>query len=138
MKTQKKICVLHQTDEPQFIWKNVSGIGKVCRACYQSKCAKKPTAKRIPIPARSPKRKKEEVIYTKLRRDFLDKYPICGMNILNRCTVNATEIQHLKGRGEYYLDTSTWMSACHSCHAYATDHPKEAIENGWAKKRLGN
>jgi Pyruvate/2-oxoacid:ferredoxin oxidoreductase delta subunit len=97
----------------------------------------KPTEKvQYRIPSRSSKKVKEDALYTVMRKVFLDQHPMCMMAIPGKCTQTATDIQHKKGRGEYFLDTTTWMSACRGCHSYADTHPEEAIEKGWAELRL--
>lgn len=125
----------------KLIWKNHEG-KRYCRECWFKMKPTKPLSRSTlpklqkPIPKQSDRRKKEQVLYSTMRLQFLKINPNCVMNIKGLCTMKATEIQHLKGRGKYYLDTTTWMSACHYCHSYTTDHPEEAIENGWAILRL--
>jgi len=65
--------------------------------------------------------------YSKLRKVHLDTYPMCQAKIYN-CFLKATEIHHMKGRGKYHNDTSTWLSVCRNCHRWIEEHPKEAIE----------
>lgn len=123
------------------IWVNKNG-KRYCRDCWFKMKPTKPlsrsslTKSQKSIPKQSNRRKKEQILYSSMRLQFLKYNPICKMNIPGLCTKIATEVQHLKGRGKYYLDMTFWMSACHFCHSYATDHPAEAIENGWAILKL--
>lgn len=143
---QRKLKICAGCNRPSVIWKRVEGKG-YCKGCCgrletgvaSSDAKAKPTNNqpyRKPIPPRSPKRIKEEVAYSALRIVFLQQNPFCKMRIIGICTHNATDVQHKKGRGKYYLDTRFWMPACRGCHSWATDHPKEAIELGFALPRL--
>lgn len=123
------------------IWKQHDG-KRYCQNCWNKKKPQVPL-KQTPLPKtqkpiakESDKRKKEHALYSVMRLQYLKDHPNCFMVIAGICTGAATEIQHLKGRGIYYLDMTTWGGACHCCHKYATDHPEEAIENGWAVLRL--
>jgi hypothetical protein len=133
---KKKICVLHDTDELQFIWKNVKGIGKVCKQCYLKKCVKrKPTVPRKPIPARSSKKIDQDKEYTKLRKKFLNDNPMCEAHLMD-CLQKATEVHHKKGRtGDLYLDVQYFLAICNSCHRKITDDSKMAIELGLSEYR---
>lgn len=123
------------------IWKNYLG-KQYCAECWRrikpTTSLKRSTLPKYQkqVPKQSDRRKKEQVLYSTMRLQFLKYNPICKMNIPGLCTKIATEVQHLKGRGKYYLDITFWMPACHFCHSYATDHPEEAIQNGWAILRL--
>jgi hypothetical protein len=137
MQVKLKKCFGCELDKK--IWKRHEG-KPYCQYCWlkikptSSKAAAPSPFQRIP--KESDKRKKEHTLYTVSRLQYLKDHPMCKMNIPFLCTSKATEIQHLKGRGKYYLDTRFWMPACHACHTYATDHPAEAIENGWALPRI--
>lgn len=119
---------------------------KYCQICWYKMEAKvkelmpsKPeaeTKKQYKIRSRSPKRSEEEKIYTSKRIIFLNENPICKMKIPGLCVTKANTVQHLKGRiGDLLLDTKFWIPACLPCHQYATDHPAEAIDNGWSLLR---
>jgi hypothetical protein len=73
--------------------------------------------------------------YTKLRKQQLNKYPVCQANIYN-CTIKSTDIHHMQGRGKYYLDISTWLCVCRNCHVWITEHPEDAKELNLSKSRL--
>lgn len=85
----------------------------------------------------SPKREEENKAYTQLRGIFLMNHPYCEIQANEFCSKSATTVHHTAGRiGELFLDVSKWKGACMSCHQYAHDHPKEAIEKGWSESRL--
>lgn len=137
MKAKKKLC--DGCGDLKYIWKN-SGGKRLCKQCSNTGVAKlsiKPTAKKKPISPRSPKRSREERLYSAKRSIFLAENPMCKMHIPGICTHQATTVQHLKGRiGELLLDETEWMPACWPCHSYADTHPEEALANGWAKLRI--
>lgn len=56
---------------------------------------------------------------------------MCEAHLSNVCTQKATDVHHKAGRtGDNYLDESTWLAACRSCHMWIETHPKEAREMG--------
>lgn len=85
----------------------------------------------------SPKRKEENKEYSSLASKFKAEHPNCEINANEYCTGKTDDIHHPAGRiGSLLLDVSKWKAACRSCHQYAHDHPKEAIEKGWSESRL--
>jgi hypothetical protein len=72
--------------------------------------------------------------YTKLRKEFLLKRPMCQAK-LHHCSLKSTDVHHMKGRGKYHLDTSTWLSVCRNCHNWIEVHPEEAKELGFSHSR---
>lgn len=139
MQTKLKKCA--ECLQDKVIWKNHLGL-KYCAQCWNKIKPQVPLkqspikSSQKPIPKESTKRQKEHKIYTISRIQYLKDHPICFMNIPGLCTKIATTIQHLKGRGKYYLDQKYWKGSCMACHSYADTHPTEAIENGWALERL--
>lgn len=141
IKVKLKRCDGPCGSEAAHIWKNDKG-KRYCQNCWNKiKPKEEPTPntsfpKFTPIPKQSDKRKKEDVLYKTMRIQFLKDYPICFMQVPGQCTTNATDVQHKKGRGKYYLDMRYWGPACRACHSYADTHPEEAFANGWAIPRL--
>jgi hypothetical protein len=76
-----------------------------------------------------------DLAYSKLRRKFMEENPMCEA-ALHCCNGGATDVHHKKGRGQYYLAVSTWLSVCRPCHNYIEEHPEEAIELGFSEKRI--
>lgn len=73
--------------------------------------------------------------YDKLRKNFLNQHPTCRARIRGLCSLKATDVHHMKGRGKYHLDTKTWVSVCRPCHEWIETHPEEAKELGLSKDR---
>jgi hypothetical protein len=138
MKVKLKPC--DGCGKPSVIWKNHKG-QRYCKECWKLELPKleggkhKPTLLQKPLPSRSPKRKKEEAQYLKLRLDFLNKHPMCQAH-LQGCKTYATEVHHKAGRtGDLFLDPKYWLSTCRPCHAWIENHPEEAKELGFSITR---
>ena len=128
---KKKLC--NNCNTEQFIWRNYEG-SRYCKSCwYKSKDTKKPLKqKRV-----NPKSKKMQAIdtaYSQLRKKFLQSKPMCEA-ALPGCSMQSTDVHHMKGRGINHLVVKTWLSVCRSCHIYIEEHPEEAIELGFSQKR---
>ncbi len=72
--------------------------------------------------------------YNKLRKEYLQNKSVCHAKVHN-CTVHTTDIHHMKGRGLYLLNTSTWLPVCRSCHNWIENNPEESYELGFSLKR---
>jgi hypothetical protein len=133
MKSKKKMCSGCETE--QYIWKSI-GREKYCQRCAALlRTGETNQLKRTPLSPKSSKKAKEDNVYTLLRKDYLTQHPVCEAR-LPSCTGQATDIHHKKGRGKYYLITSTWMSACRTCHEWIETNPAEAQEMGFTITRL--
>jgi len=73
--------------------------------------------------------------YSKLRKQFLSEKSICRAKI-NNCSLKATEVHHMKGRGKYHLDTTTWLPVCRNCHTWIEINPEDAKELGFSAIRM--
>jgi hypothetical protein len=82
--------------------------------------------KRTRIARVSKKRLEEQKIYSEKRKAFLALHPVC--QVCN--SRKSREIHHMKKRGKYYLDETTWLATCNLCHQMVHDNPS------WAR-RLG-
>lgn len=72
-------------------------------------------------------------IYLKRRAEFLENNPNCV-----RCGQRATEVHHAAGRvGDLLLAEENWLPVCRPCHIWITDHPREAVEQGYSRRRIG-
>lgn len=132
MQAKKKTCA--GCNQEKYIWK-ADGRLKYCKECwYRTGVAKQPTIKSKPIRQRSKKKTSLDSVYTEMRKSFMEKHPMCQAK-LNKCSINSTDVHHKKGRGPSYLDVTTWLSVCRTCHIYIEEHPKEAIELGLSIKR---
>lgn len=86
-----------------------------------------------PVSKVSEKRAGQLNEYAKLRKEYLELYPICEVT---ECHNRATEIHHQRGReGERLLDTNFFMAICPDHHREYTDNSKEAINKGYSKER---
>ena len=77
---------------------------------------------------------KHQAKYSKLRRNYLEERSVCKAKIHN-CSLLATDIHHMKGRGPYLLDTSTWLPVCRSCHNWIENNPEDSYDLGFSLKR---
>lgn len=121
----------------RIIWKNHGG-KKYCKSCWSAhKGIKvKPTAIRKPLSPCSPKRSKEEIIYSLKRKIFLTEHPMCEAH-LSGCLGASSEIHHKAGRvGKLLNDHAKFLAVCRVCHQYIELNPIEAKEAGFSIKRL--
>jgi len=133
MLQKKKLCCACDTE--QYIWKNHEG-NKYCKQCW----LKKNPPIKIPTKRIKPKSDKMatlDQLYIVLRVKFLTENPACKAR-LSGCTLVASDVHHTKGRGNYYLDITTFLPVCRSCHSYIELHPNEAKELGFSLNRLEN
>jgi len=112
----------------------------ICRRPIKEK--KVYTLKRTPLKKKACKIKavsgKREVInqhYRRLRIPFLKERRVCEIKS-PECMGAATEVHHIKGRGKYLLEVSTWKASCRACNGYVEKHDKWARENGHKESRL--
>lgn len=136
-----KLKLCSGCNSEKVIWKNHEG-NKYCKDCWMKQSYKEtPPAKNYNrIKPISDKKRVEDILYTKLRKDFLEKpeNSTCKAKLSGCMGVfkqNLT-IHHTKGRGRYYLDSSTWIPLCLSCHEWVETHPKEAREMGLSGSKI--
>lgn len=88
------------------------------------------------IPKFSKKREEENEIYFEQREKFLAAKKKCEAQ-LPGCTKKATEVHHGIGRvGANFLDETTWVAVCRSCHREIELNPEMAKELGLSVSRL--
>lgn len=134
IKVKKKLC--NGCEKLTVIWKSV-GTAKYCKNCWSRHTDSKvrqtsPRAKPLP---RTSKRQKLDSAYAILRMKYLKDHTMCEAH-LSGCATYSSEIHHKKGRGEYFLDSSTWLAVCRPCHQHIELNPKEAKELGFSVERL--
>ena len=121
------------------IWKNHEG-KRFCKQCWGAHSGKPkpiPTVKQKKLPSRSSKRKEQEVIYSKQRKEFLALKPMCEAHLPSVCTKVSTDVHHMKGRvGDLLLDETHWLSVCRGCHYWIEFRPEAAKALGFSKNRL--
>lgn len=97
--------------------------------------------RRTPIKRVSARRQREGRIYRERRLVFLAEHPRCqAYGIIQMYLKNwmpdyevvpaATDIHHVKRRGKYYLDESTWLAVSRESHDWIHSHPREARQLG--------
>jgi hypothetical protein len=138
MKVIKKLCD-GSCGELRVIWKNDKG-KRYCWQCWsahKSTTMPKPTARQKRLPSRSPKRAKEERIYSGKRIIFLSAHPMCQAHITGVCTHQSTDVHHKAGRsGDLYLDENFWLAVCRACHMYIELNPLWAREKGFSLSKI--
>ncbi len=84
----------------------------------------KPKKVRKPLPRVTPKRAKQNREYSVRRKAFLLAHPYCMAQCFGS---RSCDVHHKAGRlGGNFLNESTWIAVCRSCHDYIHTHPKEA------------
>lgn len=76
----------------------------------------------------SKRRRKDNAMYTVLRKMFLLQRPKC-----ERCLISDSEdVHHMNGRHNSRLnDTTYWLPVCRCCHDWIHKHPAKAREMGF-------
>jgi len=97
-----------------------------------------PKAKaRKPLRKVSSARRIAQKVYSEKRRLFLIEHPDCQAHALiwpGEAVPLATDVHHCAGRtGKNYLDVSTWLALCRSCHEWTHQHPNQARALGLLK-----
>jgi hypothetical protein len=116
--------------------------------------------RRTPLRKVSTKRARELREYSKKRKVFLNRLPLCqvwlekhGVPIAQQTEIQAAfhkcgilgsvrvngmavplscDVHHRAGRsGTNYLDESTWLAVCRAEHEFIHQHPSEARRRGW-------
>jgi len=133
MITKQKEC--NGCQQQRHIFKNVTVDGmrlKLCKDCaYRQDLKAQPS--KVQIKKVSEKKKQMDLIYTKLRKIQLEKFPLCQIQT-DYCTSQSTEIHHAAGRlGDNYLKVNTWFAICRECHSWIHLNPKEARELEYLK-----
>lgn len=126
---KKKFCEYHQHE--CYIYKNHEG-KKYCKDGYMALFGKKT------IKPFSKKREELNKIYKQKRDEFMKAHPICeGYGLIECCTKEATDCHHAQGRvGKNFIDETTFVALCRSCHQFIETAPDIAKELKLSKNRL--
>jgi hypothetical protein len=84
---------------------------------------------------RSAQGKKDDIIYTGLKKKYIADHPYCEIGIEGICTGKAKDIHHTKGRGIYYLVVEFFKATCRACHNHIGDNTDFAYQQGHSVKR---
>lgn len=83
-----------------------------------------------PVKKVTEKRAKQNQEYAKLRKEYLEVYPVCEVV---ECHNKSKEIHHMAGRdGDKLTDPDNFLAVCPSCHHKITIDSAWAIEQGYS------
>lgn len=137
MNVKLKKCAGCSKDK--VIWKNHEG-KKYCKDCWYKEEVPKTPSNKKPIKPKSDKQNVLDVLYSKMRKEFLNRPENATCKAKFQGCVGAFKenltVHHTKGRGRYYLDQTTWIPLCISCHEWVERHPKEAREMGLSGSKI--
>jgi hypothetical protein len=88
-----------------------------------------------PIKKVSQKQAIKNIEYLKVRREYLELYPVCEVP---ECNLKSTDIHHQKGKStdELLMDVDYFMAVCRKHHTVIENNPNWAKEEGHSFKRL--
>jgi len=89
---------------------------------------------RKPINKMSKQLSGERKTYRELREEFLSKTENTFCAVYP--SIPATQIHHMRGRGKYLNDVSTWLAVSDIGHAWIEANPALARERGFTMSRL--
>ena len=97
----------------------------------KSATKKQQPLKRSPLKKISDKRKKQQAVYSVLRKQFLKDNPKCAVFP----HLEATQVHHKNHReGERLNDTRYWLAVSDEGHKYIHANPQESYERNWLIK----
>lgn len=134
-----KIFYKHQCSECLYqLHKNAKNVDKILeKRNADIEKAKIKASQPKPTPNKISKKQKEKLAeYNARVKVWKVENPKCKANCNEYCTKETDDNHHQRGRGKYFMDESTWLPCCRSCHNFIEQHPKEAYEKGWSKSRL--
>lgn len=74
--------------------------------------------------------------YKIIADDYKKRNPECKAKVSPNCTKDTADIHHTRGHGKYFLDETTFLPVCRSCHIWIGDNHKEAEAKGLVFSRL--
>lgn len=104
---------------------------------YSKPIARRTGIKKTATPIRKVSKKRQAQLdeYSSRRIRFLQQHPRCGA-LLKRCTEEATEVHHMKGKeNDLLLDEIYWLPICRSCHVIITAQSRMSIDTGLSVSR---
>jgi hypothetical protein len=129
IQTKLKPCA--GCNQLRHIWKS-HGKLKYCKDCWYKQTPPKS------IPKVTPNKRVQLDEYSKKRVAFLALHPSCQGKLVG-CTKVSTEVHHKAGRvGDNFLNMSTWLAVCRSCHTWIENHPEDAKELELSVSRLNH
>jgi hypothetical protein len=83
-----------------------------------------------PIKKVSTKRAAKNREYLKLRKEYLELYPVCEVV---ECHNRSIEIHHVCGKeNDKLIDTNHFLAVCRDCHTWITEDSAKAIALGYS------
>lgn len=67
--------------------------------------------------------------YRRIRAGWMEFHPVCGICLARGIEPprESEELHHSRGRaGKLLCDTRFFITACHRCHAWTHEHPRDA------------
>lgn len=105
---------------------------RLCATCARNKRKADQTQvkEKKPINKVSAKRAVENKEYARLRRDYLEAYPVCEVV---ECHLPSKEIHHMQGReGDKLTDINFFLAVCPGCHMKIEKDTQWARDNGYS------
>lgn len=133
-------------NQSKIIWKNHDG-KRYCKDCWFKFKTLNNVVTKITVDSNKPNYHRLKAVsdkqaqllsaYSSLRRLYFSKpeHQFCKARLLS-CSVDATEIHHMKGRGPWLMAMETWLPVCRACHVYIENNPEEARVLGFSKSRV--
>lgn len=94
-----------------------------------------PKEKVVKIAKRTEEGKRQDQLYSQMRKKFLSDNPLCQC-CQPGCSTYSTQVHHKKGRGIWLLITKFWLAVCANCHEWIEKNPAEAKEKGFSLNRI--
>lgn len=106
----------------------------LCASCSAAKRKQVRDSKKVkvvkPIKKVSASRAKENAVYERLRKEYLEAYPVCEVV---ECHRKSSQIHHMQGRtNELLCDVNNFLAVCDVCHQRITVDSKWALDNGYS------
>jgi hypothetical protein len=75
----------------------------------------------------SPNREKVNAVYFKKKKEYLSTHTLCQV-----CGYSVShDVHHIKGRGRFLCDESTFLGCCRWCHDFIENNKAWARKNGY-------
>ncbi len=123
----KKLISKRCFEQPNFCYQ------KFQQAKYADKQSLKEKKEVKPIAKVSEKRKKENLLYEKVRNEYMQKHPKCEFK---GCNSQSEDLHHMRSRKYYLCDTSVFMAVCRNHHTWIHENDKESRDLGYLKSSL--
>ena len=101
--------------------------------------APKEEKKPVRISIKSVKRKAEEKLYNKQKKEMLSEDPFCEIKIPGVCTKIATGLHHLQKRSpNNYRKRENLVRSCNDCNLFIENNPTDPLSKKFTISRFKN